>query len=52
MDLAIVHAALIAAFEKEIYDFPVVVVSICTRESQCLLLHCPMTSKTLTYGQG
>ena len=46
MDLAIARSALIAAFEKKIMIFQsmfVVVVSICTRESQCLLSDCPMT---------
>ena len=44
MDLAIAHAALIAAFEKEIYDFPEHACCCCERLHQCLLLDCPMTS--------
>ena len=51
MDLAIAHAALISAFEKEIYDFPEHACCCCERLHQCLLLDCPMTSKAQMYGQ-
>ena len=47
MGLAIVHAAVIAGFEKEVNGFPVhmfvYVVIGCTRESQCLSLASLMT---------
>ena len=51
MDLTIAHAALIAAFEKEIYDFPEHACCSCERLHQFLLSDCLMTSKILTYGQ-
>ena len=45
MDLAIMHAAVITGFEKEVNDFPLHVCEhSCTRGSQCLSLAFLMTS--------